>query len=134
MNLAIEQEVRRRASDRCEYCHLPQSLSKLKFSIDHIIARQHAGTDALENLALSGGDCNRRKGPNIAGIDPQTKQLVRLFDPRRDDWNQHFAWNDFIILGITPIGRATVITLDINGIHQVAMRKKPMEDRAFRLP
>jgi 5-methylcytosine-specific restriction endonuclease McrA len=70
----------------CEYCHLPQRFSKLTFPIDHVIARQHHGPTIESNLALACGFCNRHKGPNIAGLDPQTRQLTRLFHPRRDSW------------------------------------------------
>ena len=83
MNKAIEQEVRRHAAERCEYCHLPQSLTRLKFSIDHVQSKQHGGSNELENLALACGYCNRHKGPNVAGIDSDTGKITRLFHPRR---------------------------------------------------
>lgn len=61
--------VRRRAADACEYCGLPQHASVLPHQIDHIIGRQHHGTDDLENLCLCCIRCNLKKGPNIASID-----------------------------------------------------------------
>ena len=67
MDRALQREVRRIARDRCEYCHLPGSVPRLKHVVDHIVARQHGGQSDLDNLALSCGRCNLCKGPNIAG-------------------------------------------------------------------
>jgi len=98
MDKTLEQEVRRRARERCEYCLMPEAFSSLKHVIDHIIARQHEGQTITENLALCCGRCNRYKGPNIAGIDPTTGQLVRLFNPRSDEWTVHFRWEVRLLL------------------------------------
>ena len=48
--------------------------------------------------------------------DPLTGDRVRLFHPRRDTWSDHFQWSDDFayIIGITPIGRATVACLHLN--------------------
>lgn len=75
----LEQLIRRLASGRCEYCRMPQSASRFKHVLDHIIARQHGGKTEARNLALCCGRCNQAKGPNIAGIDPETGELTRLF-------------------------------------------------------
>lgn len=134
MKRATGQEVRRRAAERCEYCHLPQSFTKLKFSVDHVRAKQHGGTAAIENLALACGYCNRHKGPNIAGIDPRTQQLTRLFHPRTDSWTEHFHWDAAVIVGLTPIGRATVDVLALNGPLLLSIRQSLIAEEAFRLP
>ena len=76
----MHDEVRDRAGDCCEYCALPQSKSSARFCLDHIIARQHGGPTSLGNLALCCLRCNKFKGPNIAGIDPQTGALTPLFN------------------------------------------------------
>jgi hypothetical protein len=52
-------------------------------AVDHIIARQHDGATTIDNLALACLHCNRHKGPNIAGRDVATGDLVRLFHPRQ---------------------------------------------------
>jgi 5-methylcytosine-specific restriction endonuclease McrA len=90
MGDAVVNAVWERAARRCEYCHLPADCSEAPFQIDHIIARKHHGTDELSNLALACYYCNKYKGPNIAGIDPLSGQLVRLFHPRVDAWNACF--------------------------------------------
>lgn len=78
MNSALERLVWQRAGGRCEYCQLPQDFSPLPHAIDHIIARQHEGPTVAENLALACFFCNSYKGPNIAGLNPQTGRMVRL--------------------------------------------------------
>jgi hypothetical protein len=114
--------VRRRAEDRCEYCLLPQRHSRLIHHIEHVIARQHAGTDSADNLALSCHRCNLRKGPNIAGKDPESGQIVPLFHPRRDLWKQHFHLDGCRILSPTPTGRATIAVLALNDARHLALR------------
>jgi 5-methylcytosine-specific restriction endonuclease McrA len=65
--------VRERAHNACEYCHLHQDDSPLvTLHLEHIIPRIHGGSDDINNLALACIDCNLHKGPNLAGIDPQT--------------------------------------------------------------
>ena len=135
MNRATDHEVRLRAGERCEYCRLPQSLSRLKFTIDHILAKQHGGSDLINNLALACGHCNRHKGPNIAaGIDLPSGQLNRLFHPRQDIWSDHFVWREAILVGLTPIGRTTVAVLLLNSRSQIAVRQNLIAEGAFLLP
>lgn len=93
MNVAIRELVRRRAEGRCEYCRLPQSAQPfVTFHIEHIIAKQHGGSDDPENLCIACQRCNFRKGPNLTSIDPDTGNVERLFDPRRHKWSRHFQW------------------------------------------
>jgi len=99
MDARLRQLVRERAADRCEYCRLPQAVLRTTLQIEHIVARQHMGEDAAENLALSCDRCNLHKGPNLAGIDPDSGELTRLFDPRRDAWDQHFELSREVIVG-----------------------------------
>ena len=115
--------VRRRAGEVCEYCRLPQAASPIvRFHVEHIIARQHGGQDEPDNLSLSCNYCNFHKGPNIAGLDPKSGQLVPLFHPRRDRWADHFAWEGTVLVGLTAIGRATVELLAINDWQRVEVR------------
>ena len=122
MNRALARLVRERAGDRCEYCRIPQFALPLPFQIDHIIPEQHEGDTVLENLALACPYCNRYKGPNIAGRDPESGDLVRLFDPRRDRWNDHFDFESARIIGKTAIGRATVQVLAMNAQEALRFR------------
>ncbi len=123
MEEAVRQAVRERASNRCEYCRLPQdALPWARFQIEHIRARQHRGNDELENLALACRKCNLHKGPNLASIDPETEQLAPLFHPRLDIWTEHFALTDYRIVGRTAVGRATAALLKMNDQDRVHLR------------
>ena len=133
MDKATESLVRTRAAGRCEYCRLPEHFSKLKFTIDHAIARQHGGLDTPDNLVLACGFCNRHKGPNIAGLDPNTHHLTRLFHPRRDLWHHHFRWDGPTIVPLSDVGRTTLIVLALNHPHQLAIREALMNEGVFPL-
>lgn len=123
MDAATRQRVRQRANQRCEYCHLPQSAAPfLRFHIEHIRASQHGGDDALDNLALACPDRNRHKGPNLSSIDPDTQQLVPLFNPRTDLWDECFDLEGPVIVGRNPVGRATARLLAMNDDVRVEMR------------
>lgn len=114
--------VRERAAGRCEYCLLPSGLHPAPFQLDHIIAKQHGGANSADNLAFACMHCNRYKGPNVAGIDPETRELTRLFNPRVDDWSSHFCWNGAEIAALGAIGRVTVGVLFMNDPEVVWLR------------
>jgi hypothetical protein len=114
--------IRRRANDACEYCGLPQQASVIPHQIDHIIGRQHRGTDDIENLCLCCIRCNLKKGPNIASVDPITRLVSPLYHPRRHVWSEHFAIADATIIGLTAEGRTTVELLDMNHEERVRLR------------
>jgi hypothetical protein len=122
MDAAMREFVRARAGGRCEYCLLRQEHSELTHHIEHIVAKQHGGTDEPDNLALACHRCNLRKGPNLAGVDPASEDVVSLFHPRRDRWEQHFVLRNVRIEGATPAGRATVQVLAMNDVRRVELR------------
>jgi hypothetical protein len=121
-----------RAGDACEYCRLPQQFDVLPCQIDHIIAQKHHGLTTADNLALSCYNDNSRKGPNIAGLDPQTGELTRLFHPRQHSWHEHFNWNGPELVGLTAIGRTTVDVLGINLPERLEHRRMLMAVGLFR--
>ena len=123
MDAESRQFVRTRAAYQCEYCRLPQEFSELRFHIEHIVPRQHGGADHLDNLALACPHCNLHKGPNLTGIDPQTGEVIRLFDPRRDAWFEHFRFDTVEIIGLTPKGRATASLLEMNHPERLRVRE-----------
>jgi len=123
MDDQTRQFVRLRAKSRCEYCHLPQAGHDERFSVDHVRPRKHGGDDTVENLAFSCLRCNLFKGPNLAGIDPDSDQMVPLFDPRRQAWQDHFRWNGPVIVGLTPEGRASVSVMRMNAVERVRLRQ-----------
>lgn len=115
MDAATRAQVRRRAGNRCEYCGLAQEAAPVAtFHIEHVIPRQHGGGDDPSNLALACYHCNHHKGPNLTGIDPETGQIIPLFNPRTQLWNEHFALEGMEVVGLTPTGRTTVRVLAMN--------------------
>ncbi|MCZ7638922.1 MAG: HNH endonuclease [Verrucomicrobia bacterium] len=119
---ALRAWVAKRAGHRCEYCLLQEDDAVLPHEVDHIIASQHGGPTAPENLSLSCWDCNHLKGPNLASVDPISGDVVRLFDPRQDCWAEHFQLDGPRILGLTSKGRVTVFLLQFNAPERVRQR------------
>src|SRR5690348_3695690 len=104
MDAATRNRVRRRAQHRCEYCRLPQLGAPVaRFQIEHVRPKQHGGDDSLDNLALACPRCNRYKGPNLSAIDPATKRVVQLFNPRLQSWNLNFRFSGIAIVRTTAI-------------------------------
>jgi hypothetical protein len=124
VNRALVRKVWTRAGGRCEYCLISQSTFPLPFQIDHILAEKHGGEAVDENLALSCPHCNRFKGPNIAGLDPDTAKLTRLFNPRTEVWADHFYWDGAVLKGKTAVGRSTIYVLAMNADHLLSLRKE----------
>jgi hypothetical protein len=111
----LERQVRADAQNRCGYCLSPQHLVMARLEIEHIIPLSRGGTSDPSNLWLSCPLCNRAKGDRIQAPDPATGDLVPLFHPRWQRWSDHFRWSDdgLRIMGLTPIGRATVALLHL---------------------
>jgi 5-methylcytosine-specific restriction endonuclease McrA len=124
---SISAQLRRlvieRASGHCEYCLIHQDVSLYSHEVDHIIALKHEGQTRADNLALSCLSCNRYKGSDLATIDPINDEIVPLFNPRRQIWEEHFVLNDARIEGITQIGRATARLLKLNAPNRILERQ-----------
>lgn len=128
MDATQRREVWERAGHRCEYCRLRQiDEPGQRFHVEHVIARQHAGTDNADNLALACQLCNCLKGPNLSGIDPDTGTLTRLFHPRNDVWREHFHRDEAKLKGMTAVGRTTVWLLEMNCDERIALRTVLLE-------
>lgn len=131
MDRLLREHVWRRAESCCEYCQMPQSCIDASHEVDHVIAEKHHGPTVLENLALACFHCNNHKGPNIAGVDPTTGRVTRLFHPRNDRWDEHFRWDGPLLIGLTPVGRATIDVLAINLHDRVLHRMMLIEEGVF---
>ncbi len=120
----LRQLVAERAKSRCEYCQLQQELCPETFEVDHIIPRALGGKSAPDNLCYACPVCNNAKRSQITAHDPRTGRRVRMFDPRRQRWTDHFRWsNDHgRIVGKTVVGRATIEALEMNRPRIVHVR------------
>lgn len=119
----VKQQVVNRAVNRCEYCHMHQSLQGACFHIEHIIPTSRGGNSSLDNLAWACPACNLRKSDRTEAIDPSSKETVVLFHPRSHDWTAHFEWDEHSLKGRTPSGRATIVALDLNQDRRIQIRK-----------
>ena len=129
MDIRTRQWVRRRAGDVCEYCHVPQAaVLTVTFHVEHTIARQHGGGDDPRWLALACDRCNVYKGTNLTSIDPLAGDVVFLYNPRTDVWEDHFRHEGAVIVGLTPSGRATVRLLKMNAPPRVQLRLHWLEE------
>ena len=115
--------IRQRAGHRCEYCGLTEAQSPVaKLQIEHIVPRNDGGTDDPGNLALACIDCNLHKGANLTGIDPETGRVVEIFNPRTQQWSDHFSWDALLVAGLTAVGRTTIRVLEINAEDRIRAR------------
>ena len=120
---SLARRVRDRADDRCEYCRISQSGQEATFHIDHITPRRAGGATMLDNLALACVSCSLRKGARSHAPDPEHGDEVRLFHPRQDRWGEHFGiGQDFRLLGLSAVGRATINLLQMNRPIAIAIR------------
>ncbi len=121
---AVRQAVRQRASFCCEYCYSQEKYCPDPLSVEHIVPRASAGRDDDANLALACQGCNGRKHVAVSAIDPVTEREVPLYHPRRDVWDDHFAWSVGFteIIGKTATGRATVARLQLNRESLINLR------------
>jgi len=129
MDWQARRTVRERADDRCEYCRLRQEHAPLwRHQIEHIVPRKHRGTDDLTNLAWACVRCNLGKASNLSGRDADTGEIVPLFDPRKQTWDDHFAYEGAEIIGLTATGRVTVEVLNMNEPRRLALRQELLEN------
>jgi hypothetical protein len=123
VDAATRRLVEARAAGQCEYCRSRQEDEPFfRFQVEHDVARQHGGQDVPENLALACPHCNLHKGPNLTGLDPFDGALTRLFNPRTQRWDDHFAVRGPLVIGQTAVGRATVRVLNMNDRVRVELR------------
>ena len=121
---SVRKLVTQRAENRCEYCLIHEDDTYIGCEIDHIISIKHNGSNQDSNLAFACLPCNRFKGSDIASLT-DLGELTPFFNPRKDIWSEHFQWSDddLEMIGISPIGRATVHLLKVNRIGNINLRR-----------
>ncbi|MGB1286862.1 MAG: HNH endonuclease [Aggregatilineales bacterium] len=136
----IPVEIRRRvheaAADRCGYCHMPQRLIPYPMEIEHIVPSSKGGTDDELNLWLACSTCNSHKSDKLTGYDSETEAEVRLFNPRTQNWYEHFEWieDGLRLKGLTPAGRVTIVALHMNDNPLVLNTRKMWMDVNWHPP
>ena len=123
---SLRRRVSANATFRCGYCLTPRMISGARLVIDHIIPEAAGGPTSEENLWLACHSCNEFKGARTHARDTKTGRQVRIFNPRKQDWGDHFAWSEdgSLVIGLTACGRATVIALRLNHEEIVYARQQ----------
>jgi hypothetical protein len=122
---ALRNQIADEAAHRCGYCLTDQRVSGAQMHIEHLLPKARGGSSDRDNLWLSCAWCNSYKGVQVESADPLTGTMVELFNPRRQDWSEHFVWDqeEIRIIGLTPVGRATVEALKLNNPYIVPARR-----------
>ncbi len=134
VSVLLRQRVFERAAGRCEYCLTPQQVVLAPHEVDYVIALKHGGLTEIDNLALSCTLYNKHKGSDLASVDPETGALVALFNPRLDNWAEHFRITDGHITPLTPTARATTRLLRLNAPERVEERSLLLRAGALTIP
>jgi hypothetical protein len=113
---ALREKVSEQARHRCGYYLTAEAVVGTPMEVDHLIPESLGGLTEEDNLWLACSLCNDHKGDRVAALDPASGEVVRLFDPRRQAWRQHFRWSEEgdRVVGKTATGRATVVALNLN--------------------
>ncbi len=118
----LRAEVAERAEFLCEYCRRPEADSFIRYQCDHILSRKHGGKTILQNLAYTCPVCNNHKGSDLVTVLEDEEVVIRLFNPRKHDWFDHFEVLDGEIAGKTDIGEATLKLLKFNEPNRILER------------
>ena len=114
---------------RCVYCQTTEENSGQPLQIDHVVPVAKGGMTTLDNLCSCCGSCNQHKYARVQAPDPLTSNLTDLFHPRQQKWHEHFDWDESntVIVGLTPVGRATIGALAMNNDTVVRARRRWVE-------
>ena len=125
VRVAIRRQVIKRAKERCEFCQCWAEYATEPFDIEHILPVSRGGTTTLDNLAYVCSGCNGHKYNKITALDPLDGAESLLYNPRTQQWQEHFAWDETYtqMIGLTPAGRATVAALNLNRPGLVNLRR-----------
>lgn len=121
---SLKSQIQQVDCRRCCYCLTTEANSGIPMTFDHIQPRSKGGVTSFENVCLACRTCNEYKSDSTEAEDPLTGELVSLFNPRTQQWLEHFAWSldATKVQGVTAIGRATVAALRMNNSVVVAAR------------
>ena len=121
---ALRRQIIERAHNCCEYCRMGEADRPIDFAIDHVIAEKHGGETGVHNLCLSCYWCNSYKGSDLSSVDwTADGQIVPLFNPRQQVWDDHFKLDGARIQPLTATGRVTVFLLRLNAAERLDERE-----------
>jgi hypothetical protein len=124
----LRRQVIARANNLCEYCLIHEDDTFFGCEIDHVISEKHGGPTAADNLAYACLFCNRNKGSDVGSIVLPLSSGVfsRFFNPRIDEWLEHFALDEVdgvTIKPLTQIGEVTARILVFNSSERLLERQ-----------
>jgi hypothetical protein len=95
-----------------------------RLEIEHLQPTSLGGSNERDNLWLSCHRCNKLRSNRETFTDPLTGEDTTLFNPRKDNWSDHFSWeqNGLLIVGLTACGRATAAALNLNDHYHLSAR------------
>jgi hypothetical protein len=122
---SLAERIRKQARYRCGYCLVGEHLIGMQMEFEHLVPLAEGGQTLEENLWLSCRNCNGFKHSQTKAIDPESGLVAPLFNPRRQNWNEHFRWSEdrTEIIALTPEGRASVVALRLNNPLTVVARR-----------
>lgn len=111
---------------QCTYCQTREDITGQALTTDYITPLAQNGTTEFQNLRRACRRCNETKGAQTSAIDLLTNERVQLFNPRQHTWSDHFEWDvtGIRLTGLSAIGRATILALDINNELIVYARQR----------
>lgn len=120
----LQKQVREYFDECCAYCKTAEFLTAVTFEFEHIQPISKGGQTVFENLALACPSCNRYKGNRENAIAPSSNDLVALFHPQQQLWQDRFSWNESKteIIGKTAIAQTTIAALKMNRSSLVRVR------------
>lgn len=123
INAELRRLVVARAEGLCEYCLIAEDDTFYGCAVDHVISEKHGGPTQADNLAYACVFCNQAKGSDIGSIHWESREFIRLFNPRTDSWETHFVLSGNRIEPLTAIGAVTARILAFNSNERLLERQ-----------
>jgi hypothetical protein len=115
--------VEARPKGYCEYCLASSMFSPSNFEMEHTQPESKGGNTDTENLALACRRCNGLKFTKTQYKDEESKEIVDLYNPRKDNWHFHWNTDETMMKGKTAKGRVTINLLQVNRQSNINQRE-----------
>jgi len=119
----LRQTIADRAKQLCEYCLVAEADTFYGCEVDHIISIKHGGSSDADNLAYACAVCNRAKGSDVGSVSA-SGEFTRFFNPRTDQWPEHFKLEGSRIQPLTTIGEVTARIFGFNDSARLHEREE----------